>query len=372
MELNVLLVEDSEEDLKQIQRLLPGVLAKYGLTASIDPRNDFDEGYKAIKNPHARYDLIVSDTYRGATGKGDAAVLETIEEYKKGKFCPIVVYSSGIKPDSIVPSAFINWADKGTSGDIERAIGEVLDLGIPQMAKSLHDELDKAAGSYLWGFLEREWNDLSSGTSKEQLERIIRRRAALAISDLMPGSDKYIQVPNRYGLEYYIYPSLDQGYYSLGDIVRNKANKNDIRVILTPHCHLFKQPNAEKPRADYVLTAKTLPVADVLGEKLATAKTLEQSKQTKKLEVWARSPAKTEMPPDGRHWYLPKFLKIPHLFVDFLQIESVEYGVLESDFDRMATLAPPYSEALQTCFSGFYASVGIPVIDPESIRDLLE
>lgn len=372
MELNVLLVEDSLDDLKQVERLIPEVLDKYDLTASIDSKNNFEDGYKAIMNPHSRYDLIVSDTYRGATTNGDVAVQEMIEEYKKGKFCPIVVYSSGTQPPTIVSSVFVNWADKATSGDIERAVGEVLDLGIPQMAKTLHDELDKAAGSYLWEFLEKEWNDLSPNTSKEQLERIIRRRAALAISDLMPGSDKYVLVPNRYGLEYYIYPSLEQGYYSLGDVIRCKSNDDDIRVILTPHCHLFKQPNAEKPRADYVLTAKTLPVEDVLGEKLNNAKDLSPDKKTKKLKVWARSPAQTEKHPDGRHWYLPKFLRIPHLFVDFLQIESIEYDVLESDYDRMATLAPPYSEALQTCFSSFYASVGIPDIAPQSILDLLE
>lgn len=373
MELNVLLVEDTLDDLRQIERDLPKIFSEFGLAASIDSKDKFEEAYEAIKNPHTRYDLIVSDTYRGRTGNRDAAVLATIEEYKKGKFCPIVVYSSGTRPEAIVPSAFVRWADKSIGGDIERAVKEVLKVGIPQMAKNLHDELDKAAGNYLWGFLDKEWGTLSADTTnKEQLERIIRRRAALSISDLMPGSDKHVQVPSRYGLEYYIYPSLEHEYFSLGDIIKNNANDSDIRVILTPHCYLFKQPGTEKPRADYVLTAKTLPAANVLGEKLENAKKMEQSKQVKKLEVWARSPAQTGGNPEGRHWYLPKFLKIPHLFVDFLQIESVEYGVLKEQYGRMATLAPPYAEALQTCFSGFYASVGIPVIEPESIKDLLD
>ena len=110
MELNVLLVEDSPEDLKQIERLLPEVLARFGLTAFIDSKDRFEDAYKAIRNPHSRYDLIVSDTYRGPTAKGDVAVQEMIEEYKKGKFCPIVVYSSGTQPTTIVSSAFVNWA----------------------------------------------------------------------------------------------------------------------------------------------------------------------------------------------------------------------------------------------------------------------
>ncbi|MGC2456700.1 MAG: hypothetical protein WA435_01735 [Gallionellaceae bacterium] len=239
------------------------------------------------------------------------------------------------------------------------------------MAKTLHDELDKAAGGYLWDFLEKEWKDLSSNTSKEQLERIIRRRAALAISDLMPGSEKYVTVPNRYGLEYYIYPSLEHDYYSLGDIIKNKSDESDIRVILTPHCHLILQDGAQAPKADYVLTVKTVSASSVLGKtKIDNVKAKGVADQDKQLKSWANSPANTERKPAGRHWYLPKFLKIPHLYVDFLQVVSIEYGEL-NNFERIATLAPPYAEALQTCFSGFYASVGIPVIDPDSIRDLL-
>jgi hypothetical protein len=120
-----------------------------------------------------------------------------------------------------------------------------------------------------------------------------------------------------------------------------------------------------------VLTIKTVNAADVLGEKVANARGAEKEIKHKKLGLWSRSPAQTGRKPDGRHWYLPAFLEIPHMFCDLLQIESVPYGEVAANFDAIATLVPPYAEALQACFVSFYGSVGIPVLRIESIEDIL-
>lgn len=374
MELSVLLVEDTLEDLEQFKRDLPEVFKKKGVTASIDPKSSFDLAYEAIQNPHLRYDMIITDTYRGDPRKShDAAVLKMISDYReKRRFTPIVVYSSASQPAALKTSAFVNWADKAKPHDIDRAINETLDIGLPQIARDLHEDIDNAAGSFLWGFLEDNWERLKSGSSiqKEQLERIVRRRAAIKISDITPGSNVYKAVPTRFGLEYYIYPPLEKSHFSLGDVIVNKNSGNDIRVILTPHCHLFVGEAGGRPKADHVLTVKTVRAQDVLGEKLKHAKEGGDD-NSKKLKQWARSPAFTERRPEGRHWYLPQFLEIPHLYCDFLQLESIDYAKLESGYKTIATLLPPYAEALQECFSSFYGSVGIPDIDTNSIRDLI-
>lgn len=372
LDLNILLVDDDPQTLEQLKRDLPGLFEDKDIEANIDSKDSFEEAMTSVVNPHIRYDLVISDTYRGDFQERNAAVIDMVKKYREGKFCPIVVYSSGPRPDSLDCSAFVSWADKGTSDGLENTIKEVLDLGIPQTARKLHDELDETAGDFLWSFLEKKWNQLNVGAeiNTDVLNRLIRRRAALILSDLTPG--KYAAINNKYGLEYYIYPALEQDYYSLGDIVKSKKNQH-MRVILTPHCHLFQQPNQHAPRAEYILTVKTVPVKGVLGEtKLQNTKKLNDTDQNKKLNRWARSPAGTERPPDGRHWYLPKFLEIPHLYCDFLQVESLSYKVLSDSYVRVATLLPPYAEALQECFSSFYGAVGIPEIEPESIKDMLE
>lgn len=373
----MLLVEDNPEEMKQFSRDIPGVFKAKGHEARIDEKSSFEDAYKAIQSPNSRYDLIISDTYRGdPKTSDDASVMGMIEEYRKGRFAPIVVCSSGVKPAALMTSDFVKWADKTTAQDIERAINETLDIGLPQIARNLHDDVDRAAGIFLWKFLEEYWEKLKSdtGIQKEQLERIVRRRVALQISDIAPGSDVYEAILNRHGFEYYIYPAFIQKHYNLGDIVRGKNDSNDFRVILTPHCHLFMDENRAQPKADFVLTVKTVSAKNILGEKLTNAKSeaANGTDQSKKLKQWAQSPAGTGRKPEGRHWYLPRFLEIPHLFCDLLQVESLTYGALETDYTKLATLTPPYAEALQECFSSFYGSVGVPEIDPTSISDLIK
>ena len=69
--------------------------------------------------------------------------------------------------------------------------------------------------------------------------------------------------------------------FNLGDILRSKQDGTDWRVILTPHCHLLKQTNHDKPRADHVLLVKAVKAEVVLGEKLDTTKNKADIKQAK-------------------------------------------------------------------------------------------
>ena len=372
MELHVLLVEDNEQERKQLERDIPEIFLQHNINVTIDSKPSFEEGIEAIKNPHTRYDLVISDTYRGDHKDKDIAVFESINEHKNGKFCPIIVCSSGECPADFSESAFVKWADKADPANLDNSIKHILKLGIPQTARKLHQELDRAAGKFLWGFLESHWNDLHNDfdVTAELLERIIRRRAALKISDLH--AENYAALPSRYGLEYYIYPSLDHEYFSLGDIIRNKNDHSDIRVIITPHCHLFIQPGQQAPRAEFILTIKTVLAKDVLGEKITNLRDQDKAAIEKKLRKWANSPAQTERSPEGRHWFLPGFLNIPHSFCDFLQIESISYSTIKNEYETLGTLSAPYAEALQQCFSGFYSSVGIPIIEANSITNLLK
>jgi hypothetical protein len=373
MKLQVLLVEDDSGDLKSLEQSLPSVFEENKIEVTVHGCGDFTEAFELAADPLRRYDLIISDTYRGPTKNGDAEVLKMVDTYRGSKFCPLVVYSSGVKPPNLEESQFVLWADKGKPGDIERALTEMLKTGVPQIARKLHDELEQSAASFLWPFLEKNWPSLlkAAGSDTSLIERLIRRRAAIQIGDLEYDGKKLIPVLRRCGSEYYVYPRLARDYYSLGDLLRHKKHPAEFRIVMTPHCHLFPQ-RGNPPRADYVLTIKTVSADTVLGEKLAAVKGEEKAAKQKKLGQWTRSPAQTHKLPEGRHWYLPGFLEIPHLFCDFLQMESIPYSQVSSDFEAIATLVPPYAEALQACFVAFYGSVGIPVLNPESIESLLD
>jgi hypothetical protein len=375
MNLNVLLVEDALQDLKAYCRDFPSVFQGSGINVTLHPVDNFDQALNLVKATHIRYDLILSDTYRGEQKNRDAAVIEMVENYRKGRFCPLIVFSASAKPDALVLGAFVSWADKSVNGDIESAIKKMLATGIPQLARSLHDELDQSAGGFLWKFLEVNWDKLWPGGTPDVavLERLVRRRAALQLSEIGGNAGTPEPVTSIAGLEYYIYPPLHSGRFRLGHIIKHKTSAADIRVVITPHCHLTIQQQQTEPRAKHVLTVKTTNANIVLGsEKIANAKALLETKRDNKLKTWATPPSGEPVGlPEGRFWFLPAFLEIPHSYADFQQIESLAYSDLAANFTPLATLTPPFAESLQSCFLAYYAGVGIPNIRPESIRSLL-
>jgi CheY-like chemotaxis protein len=376
MNLQVLLVEDEASDLKALLRDLPPVFQKAGITATLHPASTFEEASALIADPHRRYDLILSDTYRGEQKKGDAAVLDMVETYRAGRFCPLVVFSASARPDSLRIGAFVMWADKAEQQGIEKAVARMLATGIPQTARLLHDELDRLAGSYLWEFVEKHWDHLERGGHVEPdvLSRLIRRRAALQIAEITSTEAGHDQVLEVHGLEFYMYPPVTKKRYSLGQVIRRKDDPKDVRVILTPHCYLAIQQNQKIPRAEFVRVVKTRPVQEVLGaEKIKGAREGDANARSRKLRNWTTPPSGQDVgKPEGRYWYLPAFLEIPHLYCDFLQVDSLPYATIEADYESLAVLSPPYAESLQACWKAFDSSVGIPDLAPGSVNSILD
>ena len=97
-----------------------------------------------------------------------------------------------------------------------------------------------------------------------------------------------------------------------------------------------------------------MPVSDVLGdEKLENAGNLAGSPRDKKLRSWTTPPSGDIGKPEGKYWYLPALLEIPHLYCDFLQVDTLPYGQLRTEFVSLAVLASPYAESLQACATAF-------------------
>jgi len=380
--LQVLLVEDEQDDLRQYARDFPSVFSAYQVAADIHSCDNFDEAFALTSNPLYRYDLIISDTYRGPIQNRDAQVMKMVDSYRGTRFCPLVVYSGGPKPEELEETAFIIWADKGRSGDIERAINQLLRTNIPQLARKLHNELERSAGSYLWEFLEKRWDDLSSeNVDAAVLERLIRRRAALAalqIGRLNPLAEGTQELEEVKASEFYIYPSISEDS-RLGEILKNVEDET-FRVVLTPHCHLRIQPDETVPRAEYVLTVKVFPANETILNAYknpdGTQKNPwqgDQGKKTDKLRRRIQSPAGQMGKLEGRYWFMPGFLDIPDSYCDFMQLETVAYQEIGGSgrFKRVATLDAPFAEALQSCFTRFYLNVGIPNLNPEDFKDLI-
>lgn len=371
--LHILLIEDDEENLKLLMESLPSDIENYHL--QWEDCVDFKDAITRVAT--RRYDLVVTDIYRDRQGsrKGidpeDDKAKDIVTQIRSKRFCPVVAFTDGSFPPSLHEGPFVKLADKSKGNDqIIEKIRALLATGIPGIAKKLHDELDRTSGSYLWDFLEGNWERLRENGLAEPsvLERLVRRRAAMQIGRLDPVSDDPTEVETIEGVEYYIHPPVSDEL-RLGEILRHKAD-GSFRVVLTPHCHLTIQPGKKAPRAEYILTVKTVPAKEML--KTYPPKGGSEDKKLNSLGRMMQSPVRdNRLQPEGRYWFLPGFLDMPDLYIDFLQMESVPYGDAFGQYERYSVLDTPFAEALQSCFAKFYSAVGLPELNKNNFRHLI-
>lgn len=365
--LNILLVDDDLESLRLLGDTLPGEIE--GQRIWWERCGAFDDALTRIRE--RRFDVVVTDVYRDqkrkepATGdpRGVTGVLEAIREQR---FCPVLLFTDGSFPAEPPEGPFLKKADKSPgNAQIVEKLGELIKTGVPELAHRLHDELDRTSGSYLWGFLDRNWTAMQEGglTGPAVLDRLIHRRASVQLGRLSDDGGQGIERPVVEGAEFYLIPRIASGF-RLGEIVRRE---DEYRVVLTPHCHLVVQPDHEEPRAGFVLTTLTVPWGTVFA-----THPLEGSaaKRLDGLRRRLQSPADFGRGLKGRYWFLPAFLDMDNRFVDLLQLASLPYSELSGEWESFAVLDAPFAEALQSCFVGFYSAVGLPVLDPARFSDM--
>lgn len=369
----MLVVDDDAENVRQLDELLPRRIADVEL--SFDFETDFDEAVRRLSK--TRYDILLSDIYLGRERKdkkpGDAEIKarDLVNAIRNVRACPIILFTDGLLPEEFMGHPFIATVDKGAGDFFERlsaAIEHTIATGIPMIAKKLHAELDYYAGSYLWGFLEQNYGRLNneySGLDAKGLERVIRRRAAFQIARLNNAEGDPEEREDADPCDYYIMPPIGK-HMRLGEILKNNDN-GGYCVVLTPHCYLVVQQNKQKPKADYLLTLKTVPAEELLKGKNWGKDP--QSKLRNRSSIPSRD-VDLGLPVD-RFCFLPGFLDVPDLYCDLMQTEAIPYDEIGERWTRVAALDTPFAEALQASYATLFGSVGLPSLNTDRLKHLL-
>jgi CheY-like chemotaxis protein len=368
MTLNVLLVDDDRESLELLASTLPETIADE--TLRWEPCSTFDEAFRLIEE--RRFDIVVTDIYRDQEGveklptTGDPRGTGLLDEIRRRRFSPVLFITDGTFPPDYHDGPFLKLADKSDDTAIRSKMTELIETGVPSLAHALHDELDSASGSYLWNFLDTKWEEMVAAglTERAVLDRLLHRRASVQLSRLDGSEGTPIERSTVEGAEFYLTPRIASGF-RLGEIV---YKGDEYRVVLTPHCHLVVQPGQAVPRANFVLTVRTVSWEEAFQSDPLRGSDAES--RLRNLRPRLQSPAQLGRPM-GRYWFLPGFLSMSHRFVDFMQLQSLSYAELSDEWKQFAVLDVPFAEALQSCFVHFYSAVGLPVLNPERFADLI-
>ena len=88
MKLQVLLVEDTADDMTAFKRDFPPIFVEAGHEVDLHTAETFEKAEELIRDRSRRFDLILSDTYRGEHKNLDDAVTAMVKKYREGRFCP--------------------------------------------------------------------------------------------------------------------------------------------------------------------------------------------------------------------------------------------------------------------------------------------
>jgi CheY-like chemotaxis protein len=370
--LEILVVDDDPEVIRQLEALLPDKLAEDQLLYQFE--TDFEAAVAMLAR--RRFDILISDIYVARETKhktpidADIKARELLAQIRGLRACPIILITDGQLPDEFKGHPFVATLDKGSAKfteDLENTLAAMLETGIPGIARKLHEELDRHAGSYLWGFLEKNWQRLKddpNGFDQLALERVVRRRAAFQLARLTDNDGTPQERQDADPCDYYIMPPIGS-HLRLGEILRHKED-GSLRVVLTPHCHLVTQPNRDRPRADYLLTLKTVPAAQLLQDKPWG------SNPGGKLRTRSSIPARDVGLPEERYCFLPGFLDVPDLYCDLMQTEAVAFADIGPTWERVAALDTPFAEALQSSFAKLFGAVGLPLLNTDRVKHLVQ
>ncbi len=364
---NVLLVEDDETVRRQVREYLSGeVFASRRLNI-----NDIAEIDQALNLIHERKaDLVILDVYRGTARRGgEQAGIRVLESIKRSGFVAVVLYTALPEGLDGQQSSFVRLVGKDARG-LERLKTEITDLfriRIPQVHRAIVNHLDRALCSYMWEFVQARWGEFSSLADKPEFLRLVVQRLAMTFA--REGIDRMIVevygTPATGGTtvgdavhpaEYYIKPPVGNDP-ALGDIrLRQADGHGEYLVVLWPTCDMVSS-GGRTPKTDCVLCARAFLVKDAteVAEWVASPSNTKQ-KRVERLVKNAR-----EESPDRYH-FLPGVWDIPHLLVDFQQLEHVALGDIRA-LSCLATLASPFAESLGARFQRYIGRIGTPDLD---------
>ena len=394
LDVRVLVVEDEQEQLKNICRRISDYTYSDGYNVEVVGVSDFSEGCARVGRGES--DIVVLDVNQDGADIGHTEAEAGVTVYRRiteARFVPVVFWTGYThKVDELENEPFVAVVDKTDSRDVPLKIDQILTSRILEDLRGLEDSLRIEIAKHMWDEVVPNWLEYRCGQDGDSGISFV---ASLLLSRLSRfiDSKRMDVLYSKHPGHRYIFPSVSE-HLGPGDILF-ECGKQRWWVVLNPACDLV--PRASKsashskpqPKVDLVLCAS----AKRLDEFVEYSKwRASRSKSTK--NVLVNLLARTE----GRYRYCPSFRLIPHLVVDladtcvvkwdsvfdykdiarsdrdgFVQDPVVAEEIGQSkEFVRIASLASPFAEALVVQHSQYFGRVGVPDFDCESVIESLD
>jgi CheY-like chemotaxis protein len=375
----VLVVDDDPKMIEQVMEVLRDDLPEDVKNVDFQTEEVFaDAQDRLIREDFDLVILDVRDTSSGApTGEIEGRGRALYEAIAGTRWLPVVFFT-GV-PQQVRELAAPPLVDVVTKNDwdgISVAVAVGLRSGVSGLRRRIMEFVEDRARDFLRTTVAGHWDQFVSADPDDLAMVVVNRLAAelkenalkeLGYSTERSGTSGSDPVP---AARLYLMPTVTK-HLTTADLLVDADG--DWWIVLTPSCDLHEDDpeKVEKPRtakAQYVRVAKADRVLDEGGES-----------ESPIVKIWLdgprtgqhKSPVKTAFGENqNRYRYLPRFLEIPDLLVDFENVRSVplEEARDEKKYRRVATLDSPFSEAMVHAYGRSAGRIGIPEIDTVAIQ----
>jgi CheY-like chemotaxis protein len=369
---SALLIEDNTDTVRQIREYFEGREVA-GRRLVFTEITDWRDAFGLIRQRKA--DLAILDIYRGEAASGGERVGERVlDDFQHSGFIPVVIYTA--LPEGLVGrvSEFVRLTAK-TDGLAKLAdeVEALFATRIPQVNRAILNHLDRTLSEYMWGFVAKEWPNLRDLADQPEFLRVLLGRLAYSLT--RSGVDEAVAEafedyegpqldPEKvHPAEFYLVPPLTQDP-ALGDVrIRKDGERSEYLVVLWPTCDMVSSGD-RKPKVERVLCARATPLA-AFPEAKDYANNASPGNRKQLVKLITNNRDRNKGPADSIH-FLPAFLKIPNLLVEFRELEVLPLGEVKR-LQCLGVVASPYAEQLSYRFDSYRGRVGVPDLDLDHV-----
>ena len=361
-ELRVLYIEDDPENREELKDALSGE-ALNNCVITLDCEESFENAAKRVQGQN--YHLVIIDLMKGSKDMGS----EIYNQIRSVFFTPIIFYSAKTAGVESLKSQVIGVASKFDGIDALKAeIDRLTKHGLPLLREKVHHFVEKEFKHFFWDTIQNQNNIFKAGEEDFSLSYLLLRRFANSLSKeniRMILNDDSIINDKVHPMEFYIYPVDSNRPFENGEIVQKKGS-DEIFVILTPSCDFverLKKGVSQGCRAENVLLTQASPLSSITEyQKFVDTQNNENRQALIKL-IGAQK--------GDRYFFLPATPFLDNMILDFQNSNSFSLSELKENFNRIAKLDDPFSQAMMSSFIRYFDRIGFPDIDSEYILGTL-
>ena len=185
----------------------------------------------------SRYDLVILDVRRGSyqSTPSEEAGEVLLAEMSKVRFIP-VIFHTGLPRlvEHLKNSPFIQVVTKeGTLEELLQAVRNILESRLADVNRALTDYVDLVQRDYMWDFVSKNWDNITSESDESSLAYLLARRLAMSLSDTSAaelaanlGSQLTVNPNQVHPMQFYVIPPMENPSMMAGRHLQRRNPRN--------------------------------------------------------------------------------------------------------------------------------------------------